>query len=193
MFSLADQGGGSVIPDSVVLSSNINFTAYAVRRPSGAISFLLNNKDTITGVQLSLNMGTNVSEAEAIELTGPSLTSTNGYMIGGTQINTNGSWAGGVQSVIPATNGVVTIIVPPISAILLNPVLTSPQIIYSMAGNQLSLSWPTNYIGWLLQSNSVSLTAGNNWYTVPGTGGTNGFQVTIQPNLTDVFYRIVSP
>ena len=192
MFSLADQGG-NVVPAIITLASNINFTAYGVRHSNGGISALLNNKATNVGVQVSINLGPGVSAAQVIELTCTNLSNTSNYTLGGAVINPDGSWAGGVQWVTPATNGQVTFVVPPISAVLLNPVIVGTNISVSMAGNQVNLSWPTNYLGWLLQSNSQGLTAGNGWFTVPGSSGTNRFQITINRNQTNVFYRMVSP
>ena len=43
---LAGLPQGSVIPATLTLASNINFTAYGVRRAGGGISALLNNKET---------------------------------------------------------------------------------------------------------------------------------------------------
>jgi hypothetical protein len=191
MFSLADNG--NVIPAIITLSSNVNFTAYGVRHANGGISALLNNKATNVGVQVSINLGSTVSAAQAIILTCTNLNNTSNYTLGGAVINPDGSWAGGVQSVTPATNGLVTFVVPPISAVLLNPVIMGTNLTVSLAGNQMNLSWPTNYLGWLLQSNSEGLTAGNGWFTVPGSSGTNRFQITISRNQTNVFYRMVSP
>lgn len=121
MFSLLPRG--NVIPAGLTLGTSINFTAYGVQQSNGAISALLNNKETNYSVQVSINLGTNVTAAQWIELTGSSLDSTNGYTLGGATINADGSWAGGVQAVTPATNGQLTIMVPPITAVLLNPVL----------------------------------------------------------------------
>jgi autotransporter-associated beta strand protein len=191
MFSLADEG--SVIPAAITLSSNINFTAYGIRRPNGGISVLLNNKDTNNGVEVSINLGADVTAAQAIELTGTNLNSTNAYTLGGARINPDGSWSGGVQSVTPATNGQVSFLVPPISAVLLNPAITGTNITMSVASNQITLSWPTNYLGWVLQSNSAGLEMANDWFAVPGSSGTNRFQMTIDPNMTNVFYRMESP
>lgn len=191
MFSLADQG--SVIPAIVTLSSNINFTAYGVLRSSGGISALLNNKDTNNGALVNVSLGPGVIAAQAIELTGTNLSSTNAYTLGGAPINPDGSWAGGVQAVVPATNGVITYIVPPISAVLLNPVMEGTDIAFSVTGNQMNLNWPSNYIGWLLQSNSGNITISNDWFIVPGSVGTNRFQITINPGQTNVYFRMVSP
>ena len=122
VFSLLSQG--SAIPATVALSSNINFTAYGVRRTTGGITAVLNNKDTNNGVLVTVNLGPDVTAGQMIELTGPTLNSTSGYTLGGAPINPDGSWAGGVQAVIPATNNQVTVLVPPISVILLNPVVS---------------------------------------------------------------------
>ena len=153
-----------------------------MRQTNGRISALLNNKETNDAVQVTLNLGSNVTGAQLIELTGPALDVTNGYTLGGAGINANGSWTGGVQSVITATNGQLTVTVPPISALLLNPEVAGTNINYSVTGNQLNLSWPSSYVGWLLQSNSVGLAASNAWYAVPGSSTTNNVQITIQPS-----------
>lgn len=192
LFSLAAQG--SAIPAVLTLSSNINFTAYGVRRARGGISAVLVNKDTNHAVQVSINLGTNVVAAQMVELTGPSLASTNGYTLGGAAIETNGFWAGGVQAGIAAMNGQVTITVPPINAVLLNPVLQEgTNIMFSVTGNQLELSWPSNYSGWSLQSNATALAGSSGWFMVPGSAGTNQMQIKIEPGETNVFYRLILP
>jgi len=63
----------------------------------------------------------------------------------------------------------------------------------SVAGNQFIMSWPTNYIGWLLQSNPLSLTSTGSWFAVPGSAGTNRVQISIDPTKTNVFYRMTPP
>jgi hypothetical protein len=193
MFSLVSEG--SIVPATLSLASNVNFTAYGVRRTGGGISVVLNNKETNDAVQVTVNLGPGVTAAELTELTGPALDSTNDYTIGGFEIEANGSWAGGVQSVIPATNGQLTIQVPPISAILLSPILTNigTNLTFSVSGNQLNLSWPSNYIGWLLQSNSSGLALSNDWVTVPESASTDSVQVTIAPGTTNVFFRMTHP
>ena len=190
MFSLIPPG--NVIPAAVTLTSNINFTAYGVRQADGAISVLLNNKDTSDTVAVSVNLGPNVTGAQLIALTGPSLYSTGDFTIGGATINPDGSWNGGVQEVLSATNGQLTVDVPPTSAILLNPLVAPPEIAFTVNGNQLTLDWPTNYSGWLLESNSIDL-ASTTWSPIPGSGNTNRVQITIQPGQSSMFYRLSPP
>jgi len=138
MFSLLPPG--NAVPATVMLASNVNFTAYGVRQADGAISALLNNKETNDLVVASVNLGPGVTGAQLIELTGPSLYRTNGFTLGGAPINPDGSWHGGVQVVLPATNGHLTVSVPPISAILLNPVIPPANITVSIAEKQSSLN-----------------------------------------------------
>jgi hypothetical protein len=120
MFSLLPRG--NVVPATVMLASNINFTAYGVRQADGVLSALLNNKDTTNTVTVNVNLGPDVASAALIELTGPSLYSTNGYTLGGATINPDGSWSGGIQAVLLAPNGQLTVHLPPTSAFLLKPV-----------------------------------------------------------------------
>lgn len=130
MFSLLPHG--NVVPATIALASNIDFTAYGVRQADRAVSALLNNKDTNNTVVVSVHLGPDVTTAQLIELTGPSLHSTNGYTLGGATINPNGSWNGGAQAVLSATNGLFTVYVPPISAVLLNPVVTGRHQVVSV-------------------------------------------------------------
>lgn len=121
LFSLASQG--SALPVSLSPNPSISFTAYGVRQTNGAYSAVLLDKETNTGVQATINLGTNVAAAQVLTLTGPALNSMSGYTLGGAPINADGSWAGGFQSTIPATNGVATFTVLPMTAVWLKPLL----------------------------------------------------------------------
>lgn len=70
---------------------------------------------------------------------------------------------------------------------------TGTNILFSVTGNQLGLSWPSSYTGWLLQSNSAGLATSNEWFTVPGSTASNSVQITIDQNQANVFYRMVFP
>ena len=85
-----------------------------------------------------------------------------------------------------AVNGTLSVIVNPLPS-------TGTNITTSLAGNQLTLSWPANYQGWLLQSNSVSLGSSNSWFTVPGSAATTQQVITLDPTQSNVFYRMVHP
>jgi hypothetical protein len=120
MFSLIPLG--NAVPATITPAPDINFTAYGVKCTSGGISVLLNNKEVNDTVKATVNLGTNVASAILFELTGSSLYDTNGYTLGGATINTDGSWNGDGQAILPTSNGQLTVNVPPTSAYLLNPV-----------------------------------------------------------------------
>ena len=67
-----------------------------------------------------------------------------------------------------------------------------PALGCTFAGPTLTLNWPANYLGWLLQSNSAGL-ATTNWSIVPGSGSATSFSIPVNAALTNVFYRLVAP
>jgi autotransporter-associated beta strand protein len=70
-------------------------------------------------------------------------------------------------------------------------VATTPtNISIAASGNTLTLSWPPNYLGWSLQSNSVSLSSATNWFTVPNSLINTQYVITVNPARTNVFYRL---
>jgi len=78
-----------------------------------------------------------------------------------------------------------------------NEVLINPnpgQLLSEVSGDTLTLGWPTNR-GWILQSNSVGLTATNEWLPFHGDGSTGVTNISFQvdPSQTNVFFRLVKP
>jgi polygalacturonase len=69
---------------------------------------------------------------------------------------------------------------------------TAPAIRCAVSGPAVTLTWPGNYLGWLVQSNAAGL-ASPNWSTVAGSGGATNFSITINPAATAVFYRLAAP
>jgi autotransporter-associated beta strand protein len=65
---------------------------------------------------------------------------------------------------------------------------------FSVSGNTLSLSWPTNS-GWLLQvqTNSLATGLGTNWVTVPGSASVTSTNISINPAVGAAFYRLTPP
>jgi autotransporter-associated beta strand protein len=75
-----------------------------------------------------------------------------------------------------------------------SPVNTNPtNIVLSVSGNTMSLSWPGDHLGWQLQSNSVGLTATNQWFPIPGSTSTTQENLTFDPLMTNVFFRMIYP
>lgn len=73
--------------------------------------------------------------------------------------------------------------------------LTPTNLIASVTGNTLVLSWPADYLGWRLQkqTNSAGTGLGTNWTDVAKTSGTNVYTGMIDPTEDSVFYRLVYP
>ena len=59
---------------------------------NGGMVPVLIKRNTNNSVQVTVNMGANVSGVNAMVLSGPSLGSTNGFTLGGAGINPDGSW-----------------------------------------------------------------------------------------------------
>jgi len=86
-----------------------------------------------------------------------------------------------------ATDGSITV---------LSTISTVPtNILWSVAGTNLVLSWPADHTGWLLQFQTNAIGAGlsTNWNAVPGSDSTNNLSVPVDPKMGSVFYRLVSP
>jgi len=65
---------------------------------------------------------------------------------------------------------------------------TPTNIVTSVSGNQLTLSWPMNHTGWTLQTQTNTLTG--TWYDVAGSALTNQVIITFDPTIPPVFYRM---
>jgi autotransporter-associated beta strand protein len=57
----------------------------------------------------------------------------------------------------------------------------------------LSLSWPANYQGWVLETNNVGLNASSAWGIVSGSEYTTSESFTVDPTQTNVFFQLVLP
>ena len=71
----------------------------------------------------------------------------------------------------------------------------APNVTTQVAGNQLSLTWPPDHLGWRLQAQTnapnVGLTA--TWFDVANTAGITNFTTTINQANGSVFYRLLYP
>ena len=118
MFSMA--ANGTVLTTETTVST-INFTSHAVAQNDGSTMVLLNNKDTTTSAYATINLNQSASTAVLTTLTGTNLNSTSGYTLNGTTVSNEGLWSPGVPNKVSVdTNGTLTIVVPPMSAILVH-------------------------------------------------------------------------
>ena len=65
----------------------------------------------------------------------------------------------------------------------------------SVSGNTLSLSWPATHAGWILQTQTNSLSVGLNttWTDVPGSASVTSMNIPIIPANPTVFFRLRNP
>lgn len=95
-----------------------------------------------------------------------------------------------------AVNGSITVVTNGIVPVSVNT--TPTNITSSVSGNTLTLSWPSDHIGWRLttQTNALSIgltTPTNTWFDVSGSSTTNSVDITIDPTQPTVFFRLVYP
>ena len=88
------------------------------------------------------------------------------------------------------TNGVLSVV----AGVASNPT----NITYSVSGGTLSLSWPADHLGWILQAQTNALTVGlisasNAWYDVTGSAAVTSTSIVIDPAKPTVFYRLRHP
>ncbi len=92
----------------------------------------------------------------------------------------------------PFITGAGSLLVP--SATAGNPT----NITFSVNGSTLTLSWPTDHLGWILQSQTNSIAVGivnnaNAWFDWPGSAAVTSTNVTINPADPTVFFRLRHP
>ena len=58
----------------------------------------------------------------------------------------------------------------------------------SVSSNTLTIAWPADHIGWMLQSQTNGLSTGQ-WFDLPGSDVVNAVVIPINPANTSVFYR----
>jgi len=95
------------------------------------------------------------------------------------------NWTG-LTGVETLTNGAGSLTV--LGSIASNPT----NITFSVSGTTLTLAWPADHLGWIAQSNSVGL-LNTNWFDVPNSQTGTQINVSLNPALTNVFYRSRHP
>jgi len=65
----------------------------------------------------------------------------------------------------------------------------------SLSGDNLTLSWPTNYLGWILQEQTNSLNVGlnANWADLASSANVTSINLLISPANPTTFYRLSPP
>jgi hypothetical protein len=115
-FALAGQGDLLATTTSV---ADVNFGAYALRATDGSTSVVLVNKDATTTVRAKVELGQASWLSLLTLLTGPALSATSGYTLGGAPVGPDGTWSPTFPTIVPVTGAALLVDVPPASAALL--------------------------------------------------------------------------
>jgi 4-phytase/acid phosphatase len=78
----------------------------------------------------------------------------------------------------------------------IQPIVQNPYITYnptnitaSVSSNTLTIAWPADHVGWMLQAQTNGLSAGQ-WFDWPGSDVVNAVVTTLDPANPSVFYRL---
>lgn len=175
-------------------------------------------RGTLTVNGNTMLAGTNVMKLFASTLTSDVLAVGGSLQFGGALVLTNlsgslksgdsfqlftagGGFTGNFSSVSPATPGYNfvwdfnTLTNTGVLNVIYTGNTTPTNIVISVAGSNLALSWPLDHTGWRLQVQTNSLATGldTNWVDVANSSSTN--QITVPANSANgsVFYRMVYP
>jgi hypothetical protein len=117
LFSLAGQG---TLLQSTLSTNNFNATIYAVRSPSGTTNILIVNKEPYQSLNITIDCGRDITNADLVELRGTSLAATTGQTLQGATVSPDGSITLGTHYAPSSiSSSKVTCYVPAISAVLL--------------------------------------------------------------------------
>ena len=82
-----------------------------------------------------------------------------------------------------------TVLIPMVASFATTPT----NIVFSLSGGTLALTWPGSHRGWYAQSNSVNLRDPTKWFNIPGSETVTNLNISVQPGKTNVFYRLRLP
>lgn len=122
MFSLLPAGDACNTSITVNSGNPSEFSAFGVLTTSNQVSCILDNKNNSNTITVTVHLGSSVANVHTMSLNDGSgdLYSTNGFTLGGSAINIDGTWNGTFGSTT-ATAGVLTVTVNSHSALLLTP------------------------------------------------------------------------
>ena len=101
------------------LKTDANFITHSVLGADGKLRVTLVNKDLTKPVVASIAVGTKFTKGQALRLTAPEASATEGVTFAGAAVNANGTWAPKTPEALTLSAGNTTITLPPASAALL--------------------------------------------------------------------------
>ncbi len=119
MLLVAQAGVGDMLPTTVA-AGGLNFSAYTIKLADGSTNVVLVNKDATNGVNARVDVGTPVVAATGTYLLAPALSATTGVTLAGASITSVGVWSPKAPYNLPVSGAMVTVGVPPASAVLVH-------------------------------------------------------------------------
>lgn len=101
------------------LKTDANLTAHAVLGADGKLRVTLVNKDLTKPVAASIAAGAKFTQGQALRLTAPAASATEGVTFAGATVNTDGTWTPKSPEALTLSAGNTTVSLPPASALLL--------------------------------------------------------------------------
>jgi hypothetical protein len=176
--------GTLAISNSVTLAATsssvfeMNLDALSCDKVSGMTDITFNGLLTVTNIAGTsrLTNGATFKLFEANTYSG-SFTATNLPTIGGVTWDTSALGSSGTIKAVVSIN------------------TTPTNIVTAFNGSSMDLSWPSDHIGWRLQSqtNAPGVGLTTNWITVANSSSTNHVVLPISPNVGSGFYRLIYP
>jgi len=148
LFTLAGQG---TLQQTTLTAAGLNANAYAIQAANGALNIVINNKDEVQNLNVTIQLPRNAASAQLIQMTGPSLGATTGVTIQGAAIQPNGAFTPGPPTTLPVSGSSVTCYVGPLTAVLIQIAAPStlPLLVVSSANpgaNPLGRAAPASFV-----------------------------------------------
>ena len=188
------ENGGTLAPGASVgtltmngnltLAGNLFIELNKALTPSNDLAVVtgtLNNIGTGIVTVTNLNLGQPLVAGDSFKLFSQPLVGGNALTI----VGSLGSGLGWTNHL--ALDGTIAVI-PTLA-------LNRTNLNYSVSGSTLTLSWPADHTGWILQSQTNGLTTGleNNWVDVPGSAASNTNVINVDAASPAVFFRLRTP
>lgn len=118
MLAFALARGGDLLKLSLQ-KGDMNLSAYANKDELGRLWITVVNQDLSRDAELTVAVPVGYMRPEAFRLEAPSVTSTNRVSLAGTEVSVEGQWTPGLPENMPVKQGVVELLAPHASALLL--------------------------------------------------------------------------
>jgi hypothetical protein len=118
MLAFALAGKGELLKLTLE-KPGINLSAYATRGPDALLWVAVVNKDFARDAAMEATLPEGYSSAAAIRLSAPSMESKDHVTLARAEVSVDGTWTPGPPEEVKATDGIVHLLVPHASAVLL--------------------------------------------------------------------------